>query len=113
MSNVAGCSRNCVDSVRDREGLFDNQGRNTPIEILMQLRRAAISAQLPRHRLRVADGSGDKKFDTEEGADKALVFVKRTIGQKTGTGGSDGVKYLASTLFNPVFKDLWDIRSQF
>jgi hypothetical protein len=30
-----------------------------------------------------------------------------------GTGGSSGVEYLASTLFNPIFKDLWEIRSRF
>jgi hypothetical protein len=70
--NVAGCSRNCIDSFRVWEGLFDNQGRNALIEILTHFRRAAISAQLPRHRLRVADGIGDEKFSTEEGADKAL-----------------------------------------
>ncbi len=28
-------------------------------------------------------------------------------------GGSSGAGYLASTLFNPVFPDLWAIRSQF
>ena len=40
-------------------------------------------------------------------------MVERTIGKKAGTGGSSGVEYLASTLFNPVFKDLWEIRSRF
>jgi tryptophan 2,3-dioxygenase len=40
-------------------------------------------------------------------------MVERTIGAKMGTGGSAGVKYLASTLFNPVFVDLWEIRSRF
>jgi tryptophan 2,3-dioxygenase len=30
-----------------------------------------------------------------------------------GTGGSSGVGYLSSTLFKPVFADLWQIRSQF
>jgi tryptophan 2,3-dioxygenase len=41
-----------------------------------------------------------------------VKMVERTIGRKSGTGGSSGVGYLASTLFNPVFPDLWAIRSQ-
>jgi tryptophan 2,3-dioxygenase len=40
-------------------------------------------------------------------------MVERTIGRKSGTGGSPGVDYLASTLFRPVFADLWAIRSKF
>jgi tryptophan 2,3-dioxygenase len=59
----------------------------------------------------------ERLLDIDEGLQewryRHVKMVERTIGQKVGTGGSDGVKYLASTLFNPVFKDLWDIRSQF
>lgn len=59
----------------------------------------------------------ERLLDIDEGLQewryRHVKMVERTIGQKAGTGGSDGVKYLASTLFNPVFKDLWDIRSQF
>jgi len=38
--------------------------------------------------------------------------VERIIGAKVGTGGSSGVEYLRSTLFQPVFPDLWEIRSR-
>jgi tryptophan 2,3-dioxygenase len=41
-----------------------------------------------------------------------VMMVQRTIGTKRGTGGSDGVAYLRSTLFQPVFPDLWEIRSR-
>lgn len=41
-----------------------------------------------------------------------VMMVQRTIGTKLGTGGSDGVGYLRSTLFAPVFPDLWEIRSR-
>ncbi|WP_105101879.1 tryptophan 2,3-dioxygenase [Microbulbifer pacificus] len=42
-----------------------------------------------------------------------VKMVERTIGHKMGTGGSSGVGYLQSTLFRPVFPDLWAIRSEF
>ena len=41
-----------------------------------------------------------------------VKMVERTLGKKIGSGGSSGVAYLASTLFNPFFSDLWEIRSQ-
>ena len=41
-----------------------------------------------------------------------VKMVERTLGKKMGSGGSSGVGYLASTLFNPFFVDLWEIRSK-
>jgi len=40
-----------------------------------------------------------------------VKMVERTLGKKIGTGGSSGVGYLISTLFNPFFPDLWAMRS--
>jgi tryptophan 2,3-dioxygenase len=60
---------------------------------------------------------GEALTDLDEGLQewryRHVKMVERTIGRKIGTGGSSGVGYLASTLFNPVFPDLWAIRSQF
>jgi len=42
-----------------------------------------------------------------------VMMVRRTIGTKRGTGGSDGAAYLQTTLFRPAFPDLWAIRTQF
>ena len=42
-----------------------------------------------------------------------VKMVQRTIGTKRGTGGSDGAEYLRTTLFKPVFPDLWEIRTRF
>ncbi|NOT00600.1 MAG: tryptophan 2,3-dioxygenase [Phycisphaerales bacterium] len=39
-----------------------------------------------------------------------VKMVERTIGRKTGTGGSPGVEFLRQSLFKPVFPDLWAIR---
>jgi tryptophan 2,3-dioxygenase len=39
-----------------------------------------------------------------------VKMVERIIGVRMGTGGSAGAEYLRSTLFAPVFPDLWDVR---
>ena len=39
-----------------------------------------------------------------------VKIVERTIGSKSGTGGSPGVEFLKKSLFLPVFHDLWAIR---
>ena len=59
----------------------------------------------------------ERLVDFDEGLQewryRHVKMVERTIGQKVGTGGSSGVEYLASTLFHPVFGDLWAIRNRF
>ncbi|TQV70154.1 tryptophan 2,3-dioxygenase [Exilibacterium tricleocarpae] len=42
-----------------------------------------------------------------------VKMVERTIGSKIGTGGSAGADYLKTTLFTPVWPDLWHIRAEF
>src|ERR1700716_1162265 len=41
-----------------------------------------------------------------------IEMVQRQIGDKPGTGGSTGVRYLQSTLGKRFFPELWEIRSQ-
>jgi len=59
----------------------------------------------------------EKLTDIDEGLQewryRHVKMVERTIGRKSGTGGSSGAEYLASTLFQPVFPDLWLVRSRF
>lgn len=59
----------------------------------------------------------ERLVDIDEGLQewryRHVKMVERTIGHKVGTGGSSGVGYLSSTLFNPTFPDLWEIRSSF
>ena len=38
-------------------------------------------------------------------------MVERMIGNKIGTGGSEGVRYLATTLMKKCFPELWDLRT--
>jgi tryptophan 2,3-dioxygenase len=58
----------------------------------------------------------ERLVDLDEGIQewryRHVKMVERTIGTKRGTGGSSGVEYLRSTLFTPVFPDLWEIRSR-
>jgi tryptophan 2,3-dioxygenase len=76
-------------------------------DALLELHRSDAEAAMVSERL----------IDIDEGIQewryRHVKMVERTIGAKMGSGGSSGVQYLASTLFNPVFKDLWEIRSRF
>ncbi|MFN8453058.1 MAG: tryptophan 2,3-dioxygenase family protein [Anaerolineae bacterium] len=58
----------------------------------------------------------ERLIDFDEGIQewryRHIKMVERTIGTKQGTGGSAGVKYLQSTLFKPLFPDLWAIRTE-
>lgn len=55
-------------------------------------------------------------LDMDEGIQewryRHVMMVRRTIGTRGGTGGSEGASYLQSTLFRPVFPDLWQIRTR-
>lgn len=57
----------------------------------------------------------ERMVDLDEGLQewryRHVKMVERTIGTKMGTGGSSGAEYLKSTLFKPLFPDLWAIRS--
>lgn len=58
----------------------------------------------------------ERLVDLDEGMQewryRHVKMVERTIGGKRGTGGSGGASYLRGTLGQPLFPDLWDIRSQ-
>jgi len=58
----------------------------------------------------------ERMVDIDEGVQewryRHVKMVERTIGRKTGTGGSAGVDYLASTLGRQAFPDLWAIRNR-
>ena len=57
----------------------------------------------------------ERLVDLDEGLQewryRHVKMVQRTIGMKTGTGGSAGVEYLKNTLLKPLFPDLWTIRT--
>ena len=58
----------------------------------------------------------ERLVDLDEGLQewryRHVKMVERTLGAKTGTGGSSGAAYLMTTLNRPIFPDLWAIRSK-
>ena len=58
----------------------------------------------------------ERLVDLDEGVQewryRHVKMVQRTIGTKRGTGGSEGAKYLMTTLNRPIFPDLWEIRTE-
>ena len=57
----------------------------------------------------------ERLVDLDEGLQewryRHVKMVERTIGFKPGTGGSSGAEYLRTTIFHPLFPDLWAIRT--
>lgn len=90
--------------------------------------RDAYEALLARHAVTVIDlyrnQNGNQELyelseallDHDEGfrlwRTRHIQMVERQIGDKPGTGGSTGVRYLQSTLGKRFFPDLWEVRSQ-
>ncbi len=60
---------------------------------------------------RLCESLADLDEGLQEWRYRHVMMVQRTIGNKQGTGGSSGVGYLRSTLFRPVFADLWAVRA--
>jgi tryptophan 2,3-dioxygenase len=58
----------------------------------------------------------ERLVDLDEGMQewryRHVKMVERTIGHKPGTGGSGGASYLRGTLGQPLFPDLWAIRTR-
>jgi tryptophan 2,3-dioxygenase len=58
----------------------------------------------------------ERMVDLDEGVMewryRHVQMVRRTIGDKRGTGGSPGARYLATTLLQPAFPDLWAVRTE-
>jgi len=114
------------NSVWDSALVYINKrGHAIPIDVLNRDKSTAYSANaavqevlLEVHRKDPESAMVcERLVDIDEGLQewryRHVKMVERTIGHKMGTGGSSGVEYLSSTLFNPTFSDLWEIRSRF
>ena len=83
------------------------------VEPSSELRVALV--QLYRQQPDLADLC-ERLVDLDEGIMewryRHVKMVQRTIGTRRGTGGSTGAEYLMSTLNQPLFPDLWAIRTE-
>mgnify|MGYP000482189253 FL=1 len=85
-------------------GYTDHEGVQ---EVLLEVHRNDAEAAM------ICEALVDVDEGLQEWRYRHVKMVERTIGHKMGSGGSSGVGYLSSTLFRPVFADLWAIRSRF
>ena len=85
-------------------GYSDHEGVQ---EVLLDVHRNDAEAAM------ICEALVDIDEGLQEWRYRHVKMVERTIGHKMGSGGSSGVGYLSSTLFRPVFADLWAIRSRF
>jgi tryptophan 2,3-dioxygenase len=109
----------------DREGdararlqrRLDEPSIHDAFTALMQRRGVTVS-DLYRQGNRHADvlELAEALLDHDEGFRlwrlRHIEMVERQIGDKPGTGGSTGVRYLQSTLHKRFFPELWEVRSQ-
>jgi tryptophan 2,3-dioxygenase len=122
--------RERIEAAMARPSLFDSfarylagQGYQVPAEVagrdVSQPRPA--SAAMQQVLKQVYDDDTDATavcellVDLDEGMQEwryhHVKMVERTIGGRRGTGGSAGATYLRSTLGQPIFPDLWAVRS--
>lgn len=120
-----------IAAAMERPALFDSllrylaaQGYDVPPAPLGRDVRAPWEPSQDVQRLLLAvyrdDGAPaqlcERLVDLDEGVQewryRHVKMVERTIGAKMGTGGSAGAQYLRTTLFAPMFPDLWAIRSE-
>ena len=73
--------------------------------VLAAYRRDGEAAQLAERLVDLDEGVQEWRY-------RHVKMVERTIGDKAGTGGSSGAGYLRETLFQPMFPDLWAVRSE-
>jgi len=92
--------------VLDRDVTLPWEGAEGLEGVLIEMYRTDSEARM------VAEALVDIDEGLAEWRYRHVMMVHRTIGKKPGTGGSSGVEYLRSTLFHPVFPELWSIRNQ-
>ncbi len=104
-------------------GYLNAQGYDVPQSALSRDVTTSVEPSLPLQEILVdiyrTDPSNaqlcERLVDLDEGIQewryRHVKMVERTIGVKSGTGGSAGSAYLRTTLNQPLFPDLWAIRA--
>ena len=103
---LAARGHGLADDVLARDVALPPEPDASVQDVLIAVYRGDADAALVAERL----------VDLDEGFQewryRHVKMVERTIGTKRGTGGSAGVEYLRTTLFQPIFPDLWEIRGR-
>jgi len=106
-------------------GYLHNNGHPMPTEALERDPTAAVEPSDAVQAVLAGAYKNDVRLrslcealiDLDEGMQewryRHVMMVQRTIGTRSGTGGSSGVDYLKGTLFRQCFPDLWAVRSLF
>lgn len=84
-----------------------------PVEANAELQAVLVKGYADEGIASLCETLTDLDEGLQEWRYRHVMMVRRTIGTKPGTGGSDGAAYLATTLFRPAFPDLWAIRTAF
>jgi tryptophan 2,3-dioxygenase len=124
-------ARERIAAAMARPSLFDSflryladHGYDVPADALAREVTEPLkpSAEVQRMLLEVYRDDGgpaqvaERLVDLDEGMQewryRHVKMVERTIGDKGGTGGSMGARYLRGTLFDAAFPDLWAVRSE-
>jgi tryptophan 2,3-dioxygenase len=122
--------RERISAAMSRPSVFDSfvrylagQGYDVPAEIAHRDVSAQVeaSAGMQQTLKKVYDDDTDATavcellVDLDEGMQewryRHVKMVERTIGGRSGTGGSAGATYLRTTVARPAFPDLWAVRS--
>ena len=110
-------ARAAIEAAMARPSLFDSyltylEGNGHPVEggdveaaLLAAYRDDEGPAQVAEHLVDLDEGLQEWRY-------RHVKMVERTIGDKTGTGGSAGAAYLRTTLSQPAFPALWAVRSR-
>jgi tryptophan 2,3-dioxygenase len=83
-----------------------------PLEPAPEVQRALLAAYSDDGEpAQVCERMTDLDEGVMEWRYRHVQMVRRTIGDRRGTGGSGGASYLATTLLRPAFPDLWAVRT--
>jgi tryptophan 2,3-dioxygenase len=103
---LGGCGARIPAEVLNRDPREPWQRNDRVLELLAEVYdEAGTPAEVCEALVDVDEGIQEWRY-------RHVKAVERIIGAKSGTGGSSGVRYLRSTLFQPAFPDLWEIRSR-
>ncbi len=91
---------------KNEQGLLFNTSEQNQQELIRMMKEDPETALVAELLVDFDEGLQEWRY-------RHVKMVQRTIGAKTGTGGSEGVAYLQLTLHKSIFPDLWEIRSSF